>query len=76
MVREAERRTKEVKDTLRSNDSYKNIAHLEDKLDDLKKQYKEAAEQFENIKQDYDYETPKKAAEETLTEIMEVLRKP
>lgn len=76
MVREAERRTKEVKDTLRTNDSYKKIAHLEDKLDDLKKQYKATAEQLENIKQDYDYETPKKAAEETLAEIMEVLRKP
>lgn len=76
VVREAERRTQEIKDTLRTNEAYKKIAHLEDKLDALKRQYKETAEQLENIKQDFDYETPKKAAEETLAEIMEVLRRP
>lgn len=76
VVREAERRTREIKDTLRTNESYKKIAHLEDKLDELKKQYKETSEQLEAIKQDYDYETPKKSAEETLHQIMEVLRSP
>ena len=50
------------------------IGHLEDKLDGLKRQYKAVSEQLESIKQDYDYETPKKAAAETLTQIMDVLR--
>lgn len=76
VVREAERRTKEIKDTLRSNEEYKKISHLEDQLDQVKKQYKAIAEQLENVKQDYDYETPKKAAEETLGQIMDVLRAP
>lgn len=75
-MREAERRTKEVKDSLRQNESYKKIAHLEDKLDELKAQYKILSEQLENVKQDYDYETPKKEAEETLAQIMEMLRVP
>lgn len=75
-MREAERRTKEVKDSLRQNESYKKISHLEDKLDELKAQYKILSEQLENVKQDYDYETPKKEAEETLAQIMEMLRVP
>lgn len=75
-MREAERRTKEVKDSLRQNESYKKIAHLEDKLDELKAQYKILSEQLENVKQDLDYETPKKEAEETLAQIMEMLRVP
>ena len=52
------------------------IGHLEDKLDGLKRQYKAVSEQLESIKQDYDYETPKKAAAETLAQIMDVLRAP
>ena len=74
VVREAERKTREIKDTLRNNEAYKMIGHLEDKLDGLKRQYKAVSEQLESIKQDYDYETPKKAAAETLTQIMDVLR--
>lgn len=74
VVQEAERRTKEIKDHLRTNESYRLIAHLEDKLDDMKRQFKETSEQAEAIKKDYDYETTKRSAEETLREIMEVLR--
>lgn len=74
VVKDAERRTREIKDTLRNDESYKKIAHLEDKLDDLKRQYKVTAEQLETVKQDYDYETPKKAAEETLSQVMDILR--
>lgn len=75
-MREAERRTREIKDTLRNDESYRKISHLEDKLDDLKRQYKATAEQLENVKQDYDYETPKKVAEETLAQVMDILRAP
>lgn len=74
VVREAERRTREIKDTLRNNEAYKKIAHLEDKLDDIKQQYKGISEQLELVKQDLDYEVPKTAAEKTLNEIMELLR--
>lgn len=76
VVREAERRTREIKDTLRNNESYKQIVELEDKLDHVKKEYKMIAEQLESAQQEFDYATPKKAAQETLSKVMEILRAP
>lgn len=76
VVQEAKRKTQEIKDVLRNNESYKKIAHLEDKLDDLKKQHKTVSEQLDGIKKDYDYETAKNASQAILYQIMEIQRNP
>lgn len=76
VVREAERRTREIKDTLRNNEAYKQIVELEDKLDHIKKEYKMIAERLESVQQEFDYETPKRAAQETLAKVMDILRAP
>uniref|UniRef100_A0A182WTK1 Intraflagellar transport 74 n=1 Tax=Anopheles quadriannulatus TaxID=34691 RepID=A0A182WTK1_ANOQN len=55
VVDEARNRNHEIKINLKSNDTYRQISHLEDKLIDLMKDNKVLQETLKNIQQENDY---------------------
>lgn len=50
VVEEAERRNNEIKDQLKSNESFRQISHLEEKLADLTEEAKTMQETLDQLK--------------------------
>lgn len=70
VVKESQKRTHELKEHLRSNETYRQISHLEEKLTDLIKESKVLQESVDESRQEYDYADAKNEAELALTNIM------
>ncbi|XP_050076194.1 intraflagellar transport protein 74 homolog [Anopheles maculipalpis] len=64
VVEEARNRNHEVKFSLRSNDTYRQISHLEDKLVDLMKESKSLQEAINHMQQENNYTTTRSTVQE------------
>ncbi|ETN65728.1 coiled-coil domain containing 2 [Anopheles darlingi] len=62
VVEEARNRNQEIKINLKSNETYRQISHLEDKLVDLMKGNKTLQEDVEQMEQDHNYSTMRSEA--------------
>ncbi|GAB0090062.1 Intraflagellar transport protein 74 [Sergentomyia squamirostris] len=74
VLQEAQKRSRETKDSLRSNETYRQIAHLEEKLTDLKKENKTLREAVEENRKEFNYVDIKMAAMDKLNTVMDFLR--
>ncbi|XP_040157136.1 LOW QUALITY PROTEIN: intraflagellar transport protein 74 homolog [Anopheles arabiensis] len=68
VVDEARNRNHEIKINLKSNDTYRQISHLEDKLIDLMKDNKVLQETVKNIQQENDYSKTRTEVHELVNE--------
>ncbi|XP_053685991.1 intraflagellar transport protein 74 homolog [Sabethes cyaneus] len=68
VVDEANKRNQEIKIELKSNETYRQISHLEDKLVDLMKENKGLQEIVEQLRQEYDYSGVQREVEALLKE--------
>uniref|UniRef100_A0A1S4GMJ9 Uncharacterized protein n=1 Tax=Anopheles gambiae TaxID=7165 RepID=A0A1S4GMJ9_ANOGA len=68
VVDEARNRNHEIKINLKSNDTYRQISHLEDKLIDLMKDNKVLQETVKNIQQENDYSNIRTEVHELVNE--------
>lgn len=73
VVKESHKRTHELKEHLRSNETYRQISHLEEKLTDLIKESKVLQESVNESRQEYDYSDAKNEAESSLDNFMGLL---
>lgn len=73
VVKESLKRTQDIKEHLRSNETYRQISHLEEKLTDLIKESKVLQESVNESRQEYDYSEVKHEAEATLAKFMDLL---
>ncbi|KAG5675696.1 hypothetical protein PVAND_005580 [Polypedilum vanderplanki] len=64
VVRDAERQYSEIKDALRSNETYRQISHMEEKLTDLLKDNKSLQSSIEEFNKEFDFSETKKAAQQ------------
>ncbi|KAG4069090.1 hypothetical protein HA402_008401 [Bradysia odoriphaga] len=74
VVQEARKRNAEIKEKLRSNENYRQISHLEEKLTDLIKENKILEESLLQTKKEFDYSELKRQAEENLNYVLEAIR--
>ncbi|XP_055591662.1 intraflagellar transport protein 74 homolog [Uranotaenia lowii] len=68
VVDEAQKRNQEIKINLKSNETYRQISHLEDKLIDLMKENKNLQEVVEQLQKECDYSISQKEVKELLNE--------
>uniref|UniRef100_A0A182QQ25 Uncharacterized protein n=1 Tax=Anopheles farauti TaxID=69004 RepID=A0A182QQ25_9DIPT len=68
VVEEARNRNQEIKISLRSNDTYRQISHLEDKLVDLMKENKILQEVVNDMQQENDYSVTRTEVNELVDE--------
>lgn len=74
VVEEARKRNADVKEQLRSNDTYRQISHLEERLTDLIKENQVLQNSLDQIRRQFDYTELKRQAEQHLNDLMELLR--
>lgn len=74
VVEEARKRNADVKEQLRSNDTYRQISHLEERLTDLIKENQVLESSLDQIKRQFDYSELTRQAEQQLNDLMELLR--
>ncbi|CAO1344916.1 unnamed protein product [Diamesa hyperborea] len=73
VVHDAQKRNKSIKDVLKSNETYRQISHLEDKLSDLTKENKVLQEMVEELNKEYDFSQIKKIANEKVNDYNKLL---
>ncbi|XP_053674008.1 intraflagellar transport protein 74 homolog [Anopheles nili] len=73
VVEEARNRNNEIKINLKSNETYRQISHLEDKLVDLLKENKTLQEVVNQMQQDNDYSTTRSEVNELVNECNKLL---
>ncbi|XP_031631597.1 putative leucine-rich repeat-containing protein DDB_G0290503 isoform X2 [Contarinia nasturtii] len=74
VVEEAQQRNEEIKEQLKSNDNYRQISHLEERLSDLIDETKEATTTFDEMQKEYNHDDIINDAKEKLQQIAEILR--
>ncbi|XP_059622794.1 intraflagellar transport protein 74 homolog [Phlebotomus argentipes] len=73
VLEEAQKRSREIKDSLRSNETYRQIAHLEEKLTDLRKEGKILRTAVQENRKEFNYVDLKRTAMENLGVVMNFL---
>ncbi|XP_055691206.1 intraflagellar transport protein 74 homolog [Lutzomyia longipalpis] len=73
VLEESRKRSREIKESLRSNETYRQIAHLEEKLTDLRKESKMLRGAVEENRKEFNYADLKRTAMENLGVVMKFL---
>lgn len=68
-MKEAEKRTNDVKSQLKSNEQYQHISYLEDQLNGLKEEVATVNQTVIELKKEYDDERIRQSVDSTLQEI-------
>lgn len=74
VVSEAKSKYEEIKELLRSNETYKQISHMEEKLSDKIKELQVLQDSVESLHKEYNYSDVKRESLLTVAEIMKLIR--